>query len=116
MDYVFLVYLPESLIESLSATERERLDEAHDAYRAELTKTGQLRAWSALQPVTTATTLRWRGGKTRVSDGPFAESNEVLGGFFAVECRNLDEAVALAGRLPWLSAGGTVEVRPAKPD
>jgi hypothetical protein len=65
-----------------------------------------------LQPVTTATTVRVQDGRTLTTDGPFAETKEVFGGYFIVEAENLDEALELASRIPAARIGGSVEVRP----
>ncbi|MHB8494967.1 MAG: YciI family protein [Casimicrobiaceae bacterium] len=70
------------------------------------------RAGGKLEPSATATTLRERDGKPVVTDGPFAETKEQLGGYHLVECRDLDEALAIARRIPTLPAGGAIEVRP----
>jgi hypothetical protein len=70
---------------------------------------------AGLHPASTATTVRQRGGKVVIIDGPFAETSEVLGGFQLVECRDLDEAIAIASRFPALSAGFSMEVRPVMP-
>jgi hypothetical protein len=73
---------------------------------------GQFLATSPLQPVSTATTVQVRNGKRLVTDGPFAETREQLGGFFMVDAKNLDEAIDIAGRIPG-ARKGTVEIRPA---
>jgi hypothetical protein len=72
---------------------------------------GQFLATSPLQPVSTATTVQVRNGKRLVTDGPFAETREQLGGFFMVDAKNLDEAIDIAGRIPG-ARKGTVEIRP----
>jgi hypothetical protein len=72
---------------------------------------GQFLATSPLQPVSTATTVQVRNGKRLVTDGPFAETREQLGGFFMVDARDLDEAINIAGRIPG-ARKGTVEIRP----
>ena len=77
-----------------------------------LMKSGHYRSGGKLRSAATATTVRSRSGRTAVMDGPFAETKEQLGGFHLVDCRDLDEAMAIAGRIPTLPAGGVVEVRP----
>ena len=77
----------------------------------ELHAQGKFLGASPLQPVSTATSLRIRQGKRLVSDGPFAETHEQLGGYFLVEARDLDDAISIASRLP-PAKKGTVEVRP----
>ena len=79
--------------------------------RAQLQANGQYLAASPLQPVSTATTVRVREGRRLVTDGPFAETREQLGGYYLVEARNLDEAIGIAGRIPGARVG-TVEIRP----
>lgn len=76
---------------------------------------GHYRAAARLQPTATTTTLRERNGRLVTTDGPFAETREQLGGYYLVECRDLDEALSIAGRIPSLRAGGAVEVRPLQP-
>ena len=77
-----------------------------------LDRTGCHLASAKLQPVATASTVRGRNGKPVVTDGPFAETKEQLGGYHLVECADLDEAIAIAKRIPTLAHGGSVEVRP----
>ena len=77
----------------------------------DLKKSGQLRAGDALQPTTTATTVRVRDGKRLTTDGPFAETKEQLGGYYLVEAKDLDEAIAIAARIPG-ARHGSIEVRP----
>jgi hypothetical protein len=86
--------------------------EAWQRYMGDLNATGKLLASERLRPSTTATTVRQSNGQTLLSDGPFTESKEQLGGFFLIEAEHLDEAVALASRLPTLARGGSVEIRP----
>lgn len=109
MKYMLLIYADE---QSWTEPERqlcygESTDLAH-----ELKRKGQYIAASPLQPVATATSVRVREGKRTVMDGPFAETREQLGGFFMIEAKDLDEAIAVAGRIP-AARKGTVEVRPA---
>ena len=80
-----------------------------------LVKSGQLRCGGQLRSTSSATTLRMKGGKLALTDGPFAETKEQLGGYHLVECRNLDEALSIAARIPTLPAGGAIEVRPLEP-
>jgi hypothetical protein len=76
-----------------------------------LDRSGQHLASAQLQPSSTASTVRGRSGKPVVTDGPFAETKEQLGGYHLVECKDLDEAVSIAKRIPTIPFGGTVEVR-----
>jgi hypothetical protein len=81
------------------------------AFGEEMQAKGSMVAGEALQPTSTATTVRVRGNETRTTDGPFAETEEVLGGFYIVNVDNLDEAIAVAAKIPGASTG-SVEVRP----
>lgn len=78
----------------------------------DLAKSGHFRGGSQLHPAATATTVRMKNSKLVFTDGPFAETKEQLGGYHLVECHDLDEAMAIAARIPTLSAGGAIEVRP----
>ena len=108
MKYMMLIYLEEG---ALSEPEREAcyLDSAE--FATQLHKKGQYLLAAPLQPTSTATSVRVQGGKRTVTDGPFAETREQLGGFFLVEAKDLDEAIDIAAGIP---AGrlGTVEIRP----
>ena len=83
----------------------------YDAYTQALTKAGIHLGGEALQPHPTATTVRIRDGKTMTTDGPFAETHEQFGGFFILECKDLDEAVAWAAKIP-TAKYGSIEIRP----
>ncbi|MFI2228907.1 YciI family protein [Nocardia testacea] len=86
-------------------------DPAHRAYTAELDRRGARRGGARLRPVADATTVRVRGGETLVSDGPFAETKDFIGGIDLIECADLDEAIELAARHPY-ARHGSIEVRP----
>ena len=81
------------------------------AAEGDIVAKGQFKAGDRLQPVAAATTVRVQNGKTLITDGPFAETREQLGGYYIVEAENLDEAIAIAGRIPTTGIG-CVEVRP----
>jgi hypothetical protein len=108
MKYMLLIYLEEH---ALNDAEREHCYQESTELAHELKRNGQFLATSPLQPVSTATSVRVRDGKRLVTDGPFAETREQLGGFFMVEAKNLDEAIGIAGRIPGARVG-TVEIRP----
>jgi hypothetical protein len=111
MKYLCLVYHEEAKIEALPAREYNGLVDAVLAYREELREGGHYVASSPLQPVHTATTIRVRNGRMTVSDGPFAETTEQLGGFYLIDARDLNDAIRIAAKMP--SAGlGAIEVRP----
>ena len=108
MKYMLLVYADEQASDEAEREEcyRESAQIAH-----EIRSTGQFLVAAPLHPVSTATSVRVREGKRLVTDGPFAETREQLGGYFIIEGKDLDEAIDLAGRLPGARLG-TVEIRP----
>ena len=108
MQYALLIYTKPGTVESLSEQEREELSREYYALRDEPGILGG----AGLQPVTTATTLRLADGKPLVTDGPFADTKEVFGGYYLYEADNLDQATEMAARIPALRIGGTIEVRP----
>jgi hypothetical protein len=115
MQYMLLVYGDEKLWAELPREEADRLEDARDLWAQDLVMSGHLRGIGGLQPASTATTLRENNGKLLIIDGPFAEIREELRGYQLVECRNLDEAIAIASRYPALRAGFSLEVRPVMP-
>ncbi|MCW2893517.1 MAG: hypothetical protein QOH87_2245 [Trebonia sp.] len=108
MQYALLIYTKPGTVESLSPAEREALSLEYYALRDE---PGVL-SGAALQPVTAATTVRLADGKPLVTDGPFADTKEVFGGYYLYEADNLDQAAEMAARIPALRLGGTIEIRP----
>jgi hypothetical protein len=108
MKYVLLIYLDE---DALSETERESCYVESAQLAQQLHSTGQYLATAPLHPVATATSVRVRDGKPLVTDGPFAETREQLGGFFLINAKDLDEAIAIAAQIPGAQVG-TVEIRP----
>jgi len=109
--YLCLVYQDEKELASLSQRELDQRVDESLAVDEELKRSGHRIASDALQPVATATTVRVRNGKLSITDGPFAETKEQLGGFWLIEARDLNEAVQIAARLP-PAHFGSVEVRP----
>jgi hypothetical protein len=112
MHYALLIYTDRQRWEALSTEERNRVHADCGAWHEELVRSGRSRGATGLQPITTATTFAEREGKVVITDGPFAETKEFLGGFEMVECKDLDEAIAIAKRFPALRAGSLMEVRP----
>ena len=110
MKYMLLIYQDEPGWEAITETERQAIYLEYRKLRDELTSRGKFVTGSQLQPIATATTVRVRDGKELVTDGPFAETHEQLGGYFLVEAANLDEATAIAARIP-SARTGTIEVR-----
>ncbi|OWY64135.1 hypothetical protein B7486_48980 [cyanobacterium TDX16] len=108
MKYVLLIYLKE---DALSETEREQCYVESAQLAQQLNSNGQYLATAPLHPVATATSVRVRDGKPLVTDGPFAETREQLGGFFLIDAQDLDEAIAIAAQIPGARVG-TVEIRP----
>jgi hypothetical protein len=113
MRYLCLVYQEEAEMEALPASEYNDIVTATLAYREELRQAGHYIASSPLQPVHAATTIRVRGGAVSITDGPFAETREQLGGFYLIEASDLDEAIRLAAKMPPARAG-CIEVRPLR--
>jgi hypothetical protein len=108
MKYMLLIYTAENAI---NEEERQHCYEESTALTHELNSRGQFLSANPLQPVSTATTVRIREGKRLVTDGPFAETREHLGGYFLVDAKDLNEAISIASRIP-AARFGTVEVRP----
>ncbi len=108
MKYMLLIYSDEN---AWTDTERTHCYEESTALTHELNSRGQYLGAGPLQPVATATSVRVREGKRQVTDGPFAETREQLGGYFLVEAKDLNEAIGIAGRIP-AARKGTVEIRP----
>jgi len=108
MKYMLLVYTDE---QAWTDAERERCYAESTELAHRLKANGQFLATAPLQPVATATTVQVRDGKRLVTDGPFAETREQLGGYYLVEARDLDEAINIAGSIPG-ARKGTVEIRP----
>jgi hypothetical protein len=110
MKYLCLVYAAEELLHALPESPR---DEECQAYAEQVRDSGRMLAAEALQPVSTATTVRLRGGQLSVTDGPFAETREQLAGFYLIEAQDLNEAINVAGQIP-AARVGCVEVRPVR--
>lgn len=108
MKYVLLIYLEEH---ALSETEREHCYVESAQLAQQLNSNGQYLATAPLHPISTATSVRVRDGKQLVTDGPFAETREQLGGFFLINAQDLDAAIAIAAQIPGARVG-TVEIRP----
>jgi hypothetical protein len=111
MQYALLIYGDESAWETLSDGDRNKLYREYGRLSADLRDQGKFLGGEELQPVATATTVEVRDGETLVSDGPFTETKEALGGFYLVEAESLDEAIEWASRIP-TARTGKIEVRP----
>ena len=113
MRYMMLIYDLEANSAKMTPKEQKANFDAWMAYDAELIKKGVKLAGDALQPTATARTVRIRNGKTLATDGPFAETKEQFGGFYILDCKDLDEAVKWASKAP-NAPSGSVEVRPVR--
>ncbi|HEY4363019.1 MAG TPA: YciI family protein [Bryobacteraceae bacterium] len=110
MQYMMLIYFDEQT--GPSEAERQECYAESVALAEDLQKRGQFLAAAPLYPTSTATSVRVLDGKRLITDGPFAETREQLGGYFLIEAKDLDEALEIAGRIPMARKGGVVEVRP----
>ena len=111
MKYILLIHGDETAIGKLSEDDRQKVIMAFRQFTQEIKDSGHFVASARLHPTTSSTCVRVRDGKRIVTDGPFAESREQLGGYFLIDANNLDEAIAIAARIP-MARKGTVEVRP----
>jgi len=113
MKYICLGYIEESLWDSWSQPEQKKFMDECFRYDAELRRNGHFIGGEALQSVKNATTIRQKGGKVVVTDGPFAETKEQLGGIMILEARDLNHAIHLMSNHPSVRMGGTWEIRPS---
>jgi hypothetical protein len=114
MRYMLLIHDEEKAFQKLSEADRNAIYAEYRQFSQEISASGNYVSGSELQPTSAATSVRVRDGKRLVTDGPFAETREQLGGYYLVEAKNLDEAIALAARIP-SARTGTIEVRPLAP-
>jgi hypothetical protein len=114
MQYLLLIYESEADFVRLSEAEQGKIFEEYMTYTRNIKKSGHYIGGQALQPISDATTVRVKNGKTVTTDGPFAETREQLGGYYLVEAKDLDEAIKLAAGIP-ASRTGSIEVRPIMP-
>ena len=112
MKYICLGYIEPNKFETMSESERNAMLDECFAYDDELRKNGHFAGGEALQGPYTATTLRWKNGKASVTDGPYAETKEQLGGILVLEARDLNHAIQLMSKHPGVKAG-PLEIRPA---
>lgn len=111
MKYLCLIYEAEADWLQRSEAAQQAILGEYFAFTERVEKQGKLVGGEALMPTESATTVRVRQGKTLITDGPFAETKEQLGGYYLLECKDLDEAIALASQIP-SSRNGSIEVRP----
>jgi hypothetical protein len=113
MRYLCMIYLDEKQLAAMPQAEMDALNERHLALNEDLLNSGHFVEAVALTPGSSATCIRVRNGRTAVTDGPYAETKEMVAGFYLVEARDLNEAISVAARLP-AAPLGTVEVRPCR--
>ncbi|KJS02045.1 MAG: hypothetical protein VR65_06695 [Desulfobulbaceae bacterium BRH_c16a] len=114
MKDLLMCCIDEKLWEEIPQSQRDKIMDTYQALEQDLVKSGHYLAGAKLGPCSTAATVRSHDGKPAITDGPFAETKEQIGGYHLVECRNVDEAIALAMRIPTLPVGGSIEVRPVE--
>src|SRR5687768_14718655 len=112
MQYLLMCCFEEKAWNALPSDTRGGVMREYGAWIENATATGRYCAGGKLKPSASSTTVRVKNGKPAITDGPFAETREQLGGYHVLECSDLDEALALAARVPTLKVGGTIEVRP----
>jgi hypothetical protein len=111
MQYLLLIYRNEADLRKMGDADRKQMTAEYGTFTQGIVQSGHFKAGDGLQPSTTATTVRVRDGKTLTTDGPFAETREQLGGYYLVEAKDLDTALAIAARIPGAKTG-SIEVRP----
>lgn len=111
MKYMLLIYENQNARPNMTEAEGKAEMDEYNAFTALVRERGVLVSADALHPVTAATTVRVRDGRTMTTDGPFAETHEQLGGYYILDCRNLDEAIEMAAKIPG-ARSGSVEIRP----
>jgi hypothetical protein len=111
MQYLLLIYRSDAQYAHLTPDDRKKMTAEYGAFTQSIIQSGHFKAGDGLQPVSTATTVRVRDGKTLTTDGPFAETREQLGGYYLIEAKDLDTALSIAARIPGAKTG-SIEVRP----
>ena len=114
MQYLLMCCFDEKKWDAIPESQRGEIMRDYGAVIQGLVDSGQYLAGAKLRPTAAATHVRAKNGKAVVSDGPFAETKEQLGGYHLIDCRDLDEAIAIAKRIPTIPHGGLVEVRPVE--
>jgi hypothetical protein len=111
MKYALLIYGDEVVGARMTPEEQQTEIAEYNAFTEDIRQRGLYAAGEALHPTSSATTVRVRAGKTISTDGPFAETKEQLGGFYIVDCKDLDEAIQTAAKIP-TARNGSIEIRP----
>jgi hypothetical protein len=115
MQYLLMCCFDEKRWDDIPEAQRAGIMQQYGELIQDLAKSGRYLAGARLKGTAAATTVRAKNGRPVITDGPFAETKEQMGGYHLVECEDLNEALAIAARIPTLAAGGTVEVRPLEP-
>jgi hypothetical protein len=113
MRFICLIHLDEDVLAAMPRQEESNLNAAHWDYNDQLRASGNFIVAEALAPAAETTRVKVRNGKTSITDGPFAEAKEVIAGFYLIEARDMDEAIAIASKIPSVEIA-TIEVRPAR--
>jgi hypothetical protein len=111
MQYLLLIYGNEPLWNKMTEAEHGKISQEYSDFTNSIAASGHLKGGNELDRTSTATTVRMRDGKRLVTDGPFAETKEQLGGYYLIEAKDLDDAIAVASRIPSVR-WGSIEVRP----
>ena len=114
MQYLLLIYTNEAEYASMSPEQGKAMTAEYTEFTKGIVQSGHFKGADRLRPTAMASTVRVRNGKTTTTDGPFAETREQLGGYYMVEAKNLDEAIAIAAKIPG-ARHGSIEVRPVWP-
>ena len=113
MKYLCLIYLDEKQLEAMPESEMGRLNARHLELNEDLLRSGHFIEAEALEPAASSTCIRIRNGRAALTDGPYAETKEMVAGFYFIEARDLNEAIQVASRFPSAPLG-TIEVRPCR--
>jgi hypothetical protein len=111
VQYLLMIYRNEAEMAAMSETAAKAMTEEYRVFTESIVKAGKLKAGDRLKPSSTATSVRVRAGRTMTTDGPYAETREQLGGYYLIEAKDLDDAIAIAARIP-SAKDGCIEVRP----
>jgi hypothetical protein len=112
MRCLLMCYFDEELWAKIPESRRKAIMQEYDEFEKAIAKSGQYSSGAQLQPSRAAKTVREKNGKPIITDGPFAETKEHLGGYHLIECKDLDEAISIATCIPTIRVGGSIEVRP----
>jgi len=111
MQYMLMCCFDETAWNEMPAAQKDRIMRDHGDWMQNLVDADRLRGGGKLSPAPSAKTVRMKNGKAVFTDGPFAETKEQVGGFHLIDCKDLNEAMSIAARIPTLTAGGAVEMR-----